>query len=156
MVVAQIVVAGEAVDALREATASAELLVIGRHSGKERDARSLGSRGPPAHQHGPMPNPGCAADSGRAPMTVSLGPLQSAMRGRDRRLRARANRSARARRSAFPRRHARRCAWSRLEPLARSVRLARPLRRPLRGRPRPSSSIVMVSSAAEAASAIDA
>ena len=43
VVVAQIVVAGEAVDALRDATASAELLVIGRHSGKQREARSLGS-----------------------------------------------------------------------------------------------------------------
>jgi nucleotide-binding universal stress UspA family protein len=43
VVVAQIVVAGEAVDALREATASAELLVIGRYSGKQREARSLGS-----------------------------------------------------------------------------------------------------------------
>ena len=35
--------------------------------------------------------------------------------------------------------------------VARSVRLARPLRRPFLGRPRPSSSIVMVNSAAEAA-----
>jgi nucleotide-binding universal stress UspA family protein len=43
VVVAQIVVAGEAVDALREATASAELLVIGRYSGKQREARNLGS-----------------------------------------------------------------------------------------------------------------
>jgi nucleotide-binding universal stress UspA family protein len=44
VVVVQIVLAGDAVDALREATASAELLVIGRNGGKERDPRALGSR----------------------------------------------------------------------------------------------------------------
>ena len=43
VVVAQIVVTGDAGDALREATATAELLVIGRHGGREPDARSLGS-----------------------------------------------------------------------------------------------------------------
>ena len=43
VVVAEIVVAGEAVDALREASASAELLIIGRHSGKQRDLHRLGS-----------------------------------------------------------------------------------------------------------------
>jgi nucleotide-binding universal stress UspA family protein len=41
--VAQVVVAGEAVAALLVATAAAELLVIGRHNGSERDGRNLGS-----------------------------------------------------------------------------------------------------------------
>jgi nucleotide-binding universal stress UspA family protein len=43
VVVAQIVVAGYAIDALREATAFAELLVIGRHGDSEGGVRSLGS-----------------------------------------------------------------------------------------------------------------
>ena len=43
VVVATVVVAGVAVDALREATAAAEVLVLGRHNGSERDGRNLGS-----------------------------------------------------------------------------------------------------------------
>ena len=44
VVVAQIVVMGDAVDVLREATLAAEVLVIGRRGGQEHEARGLGSQ----------------------------------------------------------------------------------------------------------------
>ena len=44
VVVNHITIAGDAVEVLQEASAAAELLVIGRHRGKERALRSLGHR----------------------------------------------------------------------------------------------------------------